>query len=75
MSRNGSRNGRVNEKKVAMFDSSGILIDVFNSAREIERISDERFGVKLINQAISDVCNKKYLSKTGLYKGYMFAFI
>ena len=75
MSRNGSRNGRVNEKKVAMFDSSGILIDVFNSAREIESISDERFGVKLINQAISDVCNKKYSSKTGLYKGYMFAFI
>ena len=57
--------------KPIMILKDNIPIDVFESAREIDRQSEELFGVKLHHQPISEVCNGK--RKT--YKGFIFKYI
>lgn len=44
---------------------------LFSSVSEIERVSEEIFGVKLLNSMLSETCNGKHKS----YKGFKFKYI
>lgn len=57
-------------KQVEIFKDS-ISLGAFESCSELERQSEELFGVKLFNGAISSVC----LGKLKHYKGYFFKYI
>ena len=74
MRKSASKNGKAHKKAVEVFKDD-ISCGIFDSTYDLERISVEVFGVKFINQAISDVCNNKYCSKNGLYKGYKFKYV
>lgn len=57
-------------KTVEVFKGS-ISLGIFESCAELERQSEERFGVKLLNSKISQVC----LGKKSQYKGFAFKYI
>lgn len=57
-------------KSIEIF-KDGISLGIFESAKELERQSEELFGVRLLNSKISMVCN----GKKPQYKGYIFNFI
>jgi hypothetical protein len=71
MKKRNSKNGKSNSKQVEIFDKNGVSLDIFESATELERQSEELFGVKLLQSAISSVCKGKYPK----YKGYTFKYI
>lgn len=68
--KNGIKCSKSKSKPVEVF-KDGISLGLFASAREIERQSEELFGVKLLNNCIPDVCN----GKRKLYKGYTFKYV
>lgn len=61
-----SKIGKSKGKPVEIF-KDGISLGIFPSYTELERQSEELFGVKLNNSNISSACNKK-----SQYKGYVF---
>lgn len=61
---------KINSKKVIMY-LNGNVIGVFESTREIERLSEKLFGVKLSSSCISGVCRGIYKQ----HKGYVFSYI
>lgn len=63
------KNGKANSRAVEVFGNNKSL-GVFESASELERRSEELFGVKLNHSAISLVANGRYHSD--LYKNYSF---
>ena len=68
---NNSRNlGRLTGKKIEVF-KDGKSLGIFNSGRELDRKSEEIFGVKLKYASISLVC----LNKQKSYKGFIFKYI
>ena len=68
--KNSKRNGLNNGKQVEIF-KNGKSLGVFPSCAELERQSEELFGTKLLNSAISGVCNGRYK----LYKGFVFKYV
>lgn len=66
----GGRNGKKSGKKVEVF-KNGKSLGIFDSLCELERKSEELFGVKLLNECISLVCK----GKQKLHKGYYFRYI
>ena len=60
-------NGKNNGKPVEVF-KDGISLGVFESATELERVSEGLFGFKLGNSAISSVC----VGRKNKYKGLTF---
>lgn len=67
--KSGVKSGKSSAKQVEIFKDSKSL-GVFESGTELERQSEELFGVKLLGTAISSVCAGRY-SK---YKGFTFKF-
>lgn len=67
-----SKSGKMNSKPVEIF-KNGNSLGTYNSATELERKSEEDFGVKLLQSAISSVCIGNYTSEQ--YKGYTFKYI
>lgn len=67
-----SKSGKMNGKPVEVF-KDGISLGIYTSATELERQSEERFGVKLLQCAISSVRIGNYTSKE--YKGYTFKYV
>ena len=57
-------------KPIEMFDN-GVSLGVFESSEYLCRVSEERFGVKLISNGIRSVCK----GKANHYKGYTFKYI
>lgn len=57
-------------KRVEIFKNN-ISLGVFNSCSELERKSEELFGVKLNNSKISQVCNNKQKH----HKGFTFKYV
>lgn len=68
--KSGIRSGKMKSKTVEVFKGS-ISLGIFESCAELERQSEERFGVKLLNSKISQVC----LGKKSQYKGFTFKYI
>lgn len=65
-----SKNGKSNSKPIEIF-RNGKSLGIFPSCAELERQSEELFGVKLLNSSISQVCN----GKKQQYKGFTFKYI
>lgn len=65
-----SQNGKRNGKKVEIFKNR-LSLGIFKSASELERQSEELFGVKLLSSNVGSVC----LGKLKHYKGYTFEYI
>lgn len=61
---------QLNAKRVAIYKDN-LCLGVFNSTYELERKSEELFGVKLLNPKISEIC----LGRRNKYKGYTFKYI
>ncbi len=70
MVKNGKKNGSNRSKKVAVY-KDGNLKGVYSSASELERRSEQDFGIKFYGGNISSVC----LGKLKTYKGYIFKFL
>lgn len=68
--KNASKSGKLKGKPVEIFKGD-ISLGVFPSCTELERQSEELFGVKLFQNKISQVCNRKIKH----YKGYTFEYI
>lgn len=68
--KNSSKNGKASGKQVEIF-KYGIPLGVFESCAELERQSEELFGVKLWQGNISSVCmgNRKQ------HKGFTFKYL
>jgi len=66
----GIKAGKSKAKKVEIFEND-ISKGIFPSASEIERISEELFGTKLLSSAINRVCH----GIKPQYKGYVFKFV
>lgn len=66
----GSKSGKLFCKQVEMF-KNGQNLGRFPSVAELERQSEELFGIKLFRSAVSRVCN----NKASQYKGYQFKYI
>lgn len=64
------KRGKLNSKNVELF-KDGLSLGIFDSTIDLERKSEELFGVKLYNSSISKVCNG--IKKT--YKGFNFKYI
>lgn len=60
---------KLNCKKVEVF-RNGISLGMFSSCVQLEKQSEELFGVKLLSCKISEVCN----GKTKHHKGYTFKY-
>ena len=65
-----SNNGKLNSRPIEIF-KDGVSLGEFPSCRELERKSEEIFGIKLNYGSISLVC----LSKQKQYKGFTFKYI
>lgn len=65
-----SKSGKMRGKQVEIF-KEGELLSTFPSTYELERQSEELFGVKLLRGNISAVCN----GEAKCYKGYTFKYI
>jgi hypothetical protein len=61
---------KINCKPVEIF-KDGVLLGSFKSGRDLEKQSEELFGIKLLSANISKVCTNK---KTN-YKGFYFRYI
>lgn len=61
-----------NGRKVEVFKDN-VSLGIFNSITEIERQSMNKFGTKMIHQAISSFCSGKYNGET--YKGFTFKYV
>ena len=61
-----------NGRKVEVFKDN-VSLGVFNSTAELERQSMDKFGTKIIHQAISSFCSGKYNGET--YKGFTFKYV
>lgn len=61
--------GKSNEKQVEIF-KNGVSLGIFESMLELERQSERLFGVKLLNNSISEVCREKRI----YHKGYTFKY-
>lgn len=59
-----------NKKTVEIF-KDGISLGIFESTSELERQSEEVFGVKLLHGSISEVCN----GKRKHHKGFTFKYV
>jgi len=70
MKRSAFKVGKLNSKRVEIF-KDGKSIGIFKSNNDLERQSEELFGVKLLNSAISAVCRGKRQS----HKGYFFKYV
>ncbi|EGT3618567.1 hypothetical protein FJ641_04030 [Clostridium perfringens] len=68
--KNGKMNGEMRSKKVEIF-KAGSSLGIFNSVTELERKSEELFGIKLINSNISMVST----GKKRQYKGFTFKYV
>lgn len=68
--KNGSRIGKSRRKQVEILRDN-IVLGIFESATELERKSEELFGVRINNSYISKVCNGKITD----YKGYTFRYV
>lgn len=58
------------KKRIGVF-KDGIMLGEFESTKELERVSEKMFGVKLVRSMFSSVANGKYKQ----YKGFTFEFI
>lgn len=65
----GRLRGNKNRKEIEIFDLNKNKLRTFESARDLERQSEELFGIKMLNACISKACNNKTP-----YKGYLFNF-
>ena len=65
-----NENSIKNSKEVKMY-KDGKYIDTFKNSSDLQKISQERFGVLLYACEINRVCNKRKNS----YKGYYFEFV
>lgn len=65
-----SKNGKSNSKSVEIF-KDGISLGIFESCAELERQSENLFGVKLLTSKIGSVClgNRKH------HKGFTFKYV
>ena len=63
--------GKANSKKVYMYDLNKNFIGEFSSCNELDRLSEELFGIKLNYSNISAVC----IGKRKQHKGYIFSYI
>lgn len=70
MRKSSQRLNGANSKIISIF-KDGALLQTFPSGSELERKSEEMFGVKLIISGISQVCN----GKKSQYKGFTFKYI
>lgn len=70
MKKQASKNGSCYKKPVEIY-KNGISLGVFESIVELEKQSEELFGVKLNNGNISQVCN----GKKSQYKGFTFVYV
>jgi predicted RNA-binding Zn-ribbon protein involved in translation (DUF1610 family) len=70
MKKNGSKNGKNNNKQVEIFKDNKSL-GIFSSCAELEKQSEKLFNVKLNRGKISAVCTNK--RKT--HKGFTFKFV
>lgn len=61
-----------NKRQVEAFKGEQSM-GIFESAKELERQSEDLFGVRLIVSGISAVCLGKYNGKT--YKGFTFKYV
>lgn len=61
-----------NKRQVEVFKGEQ-SIGIFESVKELERQSEDLFGVRLIASGISAVCLRKYNGKT--YKGFTFKYV
>lgn len=61
---------KIKKKPVKIFRESNLL-GVFESAKELERNSEEMLGVKLLQGHISSCC----LGKKEKYKGFTFKYV
>lgn len=68
--KNGYRNKQLYSKKVEI-SNKGISLGVFESAGELESISESLFGITLKRRSICSACNGKLKH----YKGYTFKYI
>ena len=68
--KNGRKHGVNNSKKVAVY-KDGDLKGIYTSVRELDRKSEQDFGIKFKSQSISRVCQGE--RKT--YKGYTFKYL
>lgn len=68
----GNRNKKCSERqgKLVEIFKDGISLGIFKSTRELEKQSEELFGMKLFHNVISLVCNGVKLQ----YKGYIFKY-
>lgn len=66
----GFNNGKLNGKKVEIFKDI-ISLGIFSSCMDLERQSEELFGVKLLFGGISSVCR----GKSKYYKGFIFKYV
>lgn len=65
-----SNNGSKNAKKVCMYNGSK-KIGEFKSSKEIEKISIDKFGIKLNSEGIKRNCR----GECDAYKGYIFKYV
>lgn len=70
MIKSNSRNGKNNGKEVAVFKNDKKL-GTFYSCAELERRSEELFGIKLLQSGISNTAN----DKQSQYKGFTFKYV
>ena len=70
MKYNGKKAGEKVRKRVYMYDLDMNFIGEFESCSELERQSEELFGIKLHNNNISSVCTGKQIQ----HKGYIFSY-
>lgn len=66
-----SKAGKMKGKQVEIFDKSGQSLGVFNNCHELERQSENLFGVKLNFSNISEVAR----GKKRTYKGFTFKYV
>lgn len=69
MSMNGFKNGKLLGKKIEIYKND-TLIGIEDSVRELERVSEEKYGVKLLSSKVYSLCN----GEKGEYKGYIFKY-
>lgn len=66
------KSGKANGKPVAIF-KDGVKLGEFESCHDLDRQSEEKFGMKLLNSNVSAICRGKYPYKQ--YKGFTFKYI
>lgn len=70
-SKTSSKAGKLSSKTVYMYDLDMNFIGEFSSCSELDRQSEELFGVKLDYRSISGVC----VGRCSQHKGYVFSYV